>query len=264
MRLEDKVAIIVGAGQTPGETLGNGRATSLLFAREGAKLLLVDKDKTSAEETASLVQSEGGTAEAVQADVQSMDDCERFAARCKERFGRIDILHNNVGIGAGDAPVHKVNEETWLRILDVNLTGAYRSCHADLPIMREQGYGCITNISSVAAICATRTAAYRASKAGMNAMSQDIAMSNAKYGIRVNVIMPGLMDTPMAIEGYAKARGVSREEVREGRNKLVPLQKQMGTAWDVAYAALYLSSDEAKFVTGALLPVDGGQSAKVG
>lgn len=264
MRLKDKVAIVVGAGQTHGETIGNGRATALLFAREGAKVLLVDRDLSSAQDTERLIKDEGGTATSIEADVTSSDDCGKYVRACVDTYGRIDVLHNNVGIGDADGPVHKVTEETWSRILDVNLSGTFRSCKAAIPVMREQRSGSIINISSVAAVCSTRITAYKVSKAGMNALSQDIAINNARHGIRVNVIMPGLMDTPMAIEGISRARGIPAETLREERNNLVPLGRQMGTGWDIAHAALYLASDEAKFVTGVVLPVDGGQSAKVG
>jgi NAD(P)-dependent dehydrogenase (short-subunit alcohol dehydrogenase family) len=264
MRLKDKVAIIVGAGQTPGETIGNGRATAILFAREGAKLLLVDRDLGSARETERMIREEGGEATSVEGDIARLADCEAYAKACVDRYGRIDILHNNVGIGGGDAPGHKVSEEAWTRILDINLTGTFRSCKAVIPIMRQQRSGSVINISSVAAVCSTNITAYKTSKAGMNALSQDLAIASAKYGVRVNVIMPGLMDTPMAIEGISRARGIPAKTLRKERNKRVPLRNKMGSGWDIAYAALFLASDEAQFVTGVVLPVDGGQAARVG
>ncbi|MFN0089527.1 MAG: SDR family NAD(P)-dependent oxidoreductase [Acidimicrobiales bacterium] len=263
-RLEGKVAIVAGAGQTPGETIGNGRATSILFAREGAKVLLVDRRLDSAEDTAELIRKEGGECETFAADITDESACEALAARCAERFGRIDVLHNNVGIGAGDAGPLKLTEEAWRRILDVNLTGAFLVCKHVLPTMRQQESGAITHISSVAAIASTPMLAYKVSKAGMNALTEALAGSNARYGIRVNAIMPGLMDTPMAIEGYSQIRGVSREQVREDRARQVPLQRQQGSGWDTAYAALFLASDEAKYITGVILPVDGGLHTRVG
>jgi NAD(P)-dependent dehydrogenase (short-subunit alcohol dehydrogenase family) len=264
LRLEGKAGIVVGAGQTAGETVGNGRAAAILFAREGARVLLVDSRLDSAQETADMVRSEGGTAECFGADWTIRGDCTGFAAACVESFGRIDFLHNNVGIGTGDADPLRLDEETFDRILNVNLKGCLLSCQAVIPVMREQGSGSVVNVSSLAAVASTPLTAYKISKAGMNALGQSLAMANARHGIRVNTIMPGLMDTPMAIEGTTQAQGMTRDQVREFRNQLVPLRRKMGTAWDVAYASLFLHSDEASFITGVVLPVDGGQAARVG
>ena len=263
-RLEGKAGIVVGAGQTPGETIGNGRAASLLFAREGAQVVLVDRDRASAEETAAMVADEGGTAVVAEGDWTKADDCRAYVDACQQAFGRVDFLHNNVGIGAGDASVTKLDEDTFDRIMRVNLKGALLSCQAVLPVMRSQGGGSIVNISSIAAVASTNLTAYKLSKMALNALGQNLANSNARFGIRVNTIMPGLMDTPMAIEGMAEGLGVDREQVRAGRDSLVPLRAKQGTAWDVAHAALFLHSDEAGFITGVALPVDGGQSARVG
>lgn len=263
-RLEGKAAIVVGGGQTPGETIGNGRATSILFAREGARVLVVDRDLDSAKETKAMIDAEGGTAEVHAADVCRATDCESISDRCIELYGAIDILHNNVGIGGGDAGPTHLTEEAWDQIMDVNLKSVFLTCKYALPVMRKQGSGCITNISSVAAVCAVGLVAYKTSKAGLNAYTHALATGNAKYGIRVNAIMPGLMNTPMAIEGISSARNVPREKLIEQRNSIVPLGKKMGTAWDVAYAATFLASDEAAFITGVILPVDGGQSARIG
>ena len=263
MRLTGKAAIVVGAGQTPGDTIGNGRATAIMFALEGARVLLVDRDLGSAEETRAMIEKEGGTAVAYEADVTDEEACRSMAAACVEAFGRIDVLHNNVGIGAGDAGVIRLELDAWRRILDVNLTSMFLTCKHVLPVMREQRSGSIINISSLAAIASTGMAAYKVSKAGVNALTQQIAMGNARYGIRCNAILPGLMNTPMAIEGIAAATGASKEQLIEARNAMVPLGG-MGTAWDVAKAATFLASDDASFITGVLLPVDGGQSARVG
>ena len=263
-RLEGKVGIVVGAGQTPGETIGNGRAAAVLFAREGARVLLVDRDPGSVEATAEMIRAEGGASEWFRGDWTSRADCAAYADACLSTFGRIDFLHNNVGTGFGDADPLRLDEETFDRILTVNLKGCLLSCQAVVPVMRERGGGSIVNISSLAAVASTPLTAYKISKAGMNALGQSLALANARYGIRVNTIMPGLMDTPMAIEGTAAARGLTRDEVRAVRDQMVPLRKKMGTAWDVAYASLFLHSDEAGFITGALLPVDGGQAARVG
>lgn len=264
MRLADKVAIVVGAGQTPGDTIGNGRATSILFAREGARVLLVDRDAGSAEQTAASIEGEGGKCSVFVADVTREDDCRGLAQACIEQYGRVDILHNNVGIGTGDAGATRLTEEAWDLIMSVNLKSAFLTCKHVLPFMRERQAGCIINISSAAAVCASSILAYKTSKAGLNALTHAVAMSNAKYGIRANAIMPGLMDTPMAIEGISRARGVPKQQLKRARDAAVPLGQKMGSAWDVAYAALFLASDEAKFITGVVLPVDGGQCAKIG
>ncbi|HEY8152683.1 MAG TPA: SDR family oxidoreductase [Myxococcota bacterium] len=264
MRLKDKVAVVVGAGQTPGETIGNGRATALLFAREGARVVLVDRDFESASETQRLVEAEGGTCFAVRADVTREEDCHAFVRAAVDAYGRLDVLHNNVGIGGSDDEILSLSEESWDRIMDVNLKGIFFSSRSALPVMREQRSGCILNISSIASVCSTGIVAYKTSKAGVNALTHQIAMENAKYNIRANAILPGLMNTPMAIEGISQARGIPREEIIRKRDKSVPLGAKMGTAWDVAFAALFLASDEARFITGVMLPVDGGQSARIG
>jgi NAD(P)-dependent dehydrogenase (short-subunit alcohol dehydrogenase family) len=263
VRLEGKVAIVVGAGQTPGETIGNGRATSILFAREGARVMLVDRKVESAHDTEKLIRDEVGDAFSFEADVTKSADCEAMAKACLDQFGRIDILHNNVGIGAGDGNVHQLTEEHWQRIFDVNLKSMFLTCKHVLPVMRDQHAGSIVNISSVAAICAVPMLAYKVSKAGVNAMTQQIAMANARSGVRCNAIMPGLMNTPMAIEAWV-SMGADRDDIVRRRDEQVPLGGKQGTAWDIAQAALFLHSDEAKFITGVLLPVDGGQSIKIG
>ncbi len=263
-RLEGKVAIVVGAGQTPGDTIGNGRATALLFAREGAKVVAADIRLDSAEETVEMIRKEGGSASAFRAAATSEPDCESLIRAALDAHGSIDVLHNNVGIGGGDAGPAHVKEEAWDRILEVNLKSVILPCKHVLPVMRNQRSGSILNISSVAAVCSTGIVAYKTSKAGVNAYTQSLAIGNAKYGIRTNVIMPGLINTPMAIEGISQARGIAKEDLVRQRDALVPLEGGMGTAWDVAFAALFLASDEARFITGVALPVDGGQSARIG
>jgi NAD(P)-dependent dehydrogenase (short-subunit alcohol dehydrogenase family) len=258
------VAIVVGAGQTPGETIGNGRATAILFAREGARVLLVDRRLESAEETQAMIKQEGGEATTVEADITRDEDCAALTRACIEGYGRIDVLHNNVGIGSGDAGPTHLTEQAWQQIFDVNLKGMFLTCKHVLPVMREQRAGSIVNISSIAAICSVGMLAYKTSKAGVNALTHSLALGNARYGIRVNAIMPGLMNTPMAIEGISRARGIPREQLVSDRDAQVPLGGKMGTGWDVAHAALFLASDEARFITGVLLPVDGGQSARIG
>jgi NAD(P)-dependent dehydrogenase (short-subunit alcohol dehydrogenase family) len=264
MRLQDRVAIVVGGGQSPGDTIGNGRATAVLFAREGARVLVADRNLASAEETCAMIEAEGGSASAVEIDVSAEADCRRLVETCVERYARIDVLHNNVGIGTGDASVQRIEMDVFEHIFRVNLEGPLMTCKHALPVMRQQRAGAIINVSSIASIAAmTNMVAYKTSKAALNALTHTLAMANARYGIRVNAILPGLINTPMAIEGVSAARGVPKEQLIEERDRQVPLGK-MGSAWDIANAALFLASDEAAFITGVLLPVDGGQTARIG
>jgi NAD(P)-dependent dehydrogenase (short-subunit alcohol dehydrogenase family) len=262
--LEGKAAVVVGAGQTPGETIGNGRAMALLFAREGAQVLCVDRVAERAEETAAMIAAEGGKASFLAADVTRSADCQMIVDEAKARLGRLDILVNNVGIGGGDAPAHRLEEAAFDRILAVNLKGMWLVIKAALPVMREQAGGAIVNISSLAAVGGGIQLAYEVSKAGVNRLTTSVAQSNARHGIRANAIMMGYMDTPMAVSGIASASGRSTAEVRAERDARVPLRGKMGTAWDTAYAALFLASDEAQFITGEILRVDGGIGARIG
>ena len=263
-RLQGRVAVVVGGGQTPGETIGNGRAAAMLYAREGARVVVVDRVLLSAEDTATMIHSEGGEAVAHVADITDPTSCATIPGAALSAFGSLDVLHNNVGIGGGDEPATRVDEDVWQRIFDVNLSAMWRTCKAVIPAMRDAGRGSIINISSIASICSTNTAAYQISKAGVNTLTQHLAMNVARHGIRVNAVLPGLMNTPMAIEGISAARGMDRDQLITERDAAVPLGRKMGTAWDVAYASLFLASDEAKFITGVLLPVDGGQSVRRG
>ena len=262
-RLVDKTAIIVGAGQTPGETIGNGRAMAMLFAREGAHVLCVDRRLDSAEETVRMIAEEGGKASAFEADITKSPDCAAIAREAVVRLRRIDILVNNVGTGRGDAPPHAIEEDAWDRIMDINLKSMAMTIRHVLPVMRQQKSGAILNISSLAAIAGHHMVTYEVSKSAVNRLTTVVASGNAKHGVRCNVIMPGLLDTPMAITGIAAASGKSPETLRAERNARVPMGR-MGDAWDTAYAALFLCSDEARFITGAILPVDGGTSVTIG
>ena len=263
-RLKGKVAIVVGAGQQAGDTIGNGRAISLLFAREGAQVMLVDCNLESALETKSMIEKEGGQAFAFKADIVNEDECRQIPNKCVDEYGQIDILVNNAGIGEGDRRLIKVREEVWDKIFNVNLKGMFFTCKHVLPVMENQQSGCIVNISSAAAVCLGPFTAYRISKAGVNTLTSQIAMEYAKKGVRANAIMLGLINTPMAINAYINTIGLEKKSVIKIRNKLVPLKGGMGDAWDTANAALFLASDEAKFITGVILPVDGGQSSKIG
>jgi NAD(P)-dependent dehydrogenase (short-subunit alcohol dehydrogenase family) len=263
-RLAGKVAIVVGAGQTPGDGVGNGRAAAIVFAREGARVIAVDIDEPSAEETVAMIAAEGGVAEAVGADATSDEACRELVAHVVRRYGHLDVLHNNVGIGHGDTDALRVDDESWSRIMDVNLKSVVFPCKHALPVMRAQRAGSIVNISSAAAVVSTQSVIYKTSKAGVNAYTQSLAIANAKHGVRANVLMPGMLNTPMAIVGLSRALGVDPDELIRQRDALVPLRAKQGTAWDLAYAALFLHSDEAQYITGVVLPVDGGISARVG
>lgn len=266
MRLKGKTAIIIGAGQSPGEGVGNGRATAVRFAQEGARVLAVDRDMDAAQETAALIAKTGAECIAFEADVTVESTLADAVAYAKKQWGRIDILDNNVGVsvGGGDQPLLEITEETFDRINAINLRGTIMACKHVVPVMREQGSGSIINISSMAAWIDFPLVAYKTSKAGMIAFTQQLALDNAPYGVRANVILPGLMNTPMAVDTRVRAMGKTRDEIVAMRDAKVPLRGKMGTAWDVANAALFLASDEANFITGIELPVDGGALARKG
>jgi NAD(P)-dependent dehydrogenase (short-subunit alcohol dehydrogenase family) len=265
-RLEGKIAVVVGAGQGPGETLGNGRATALRFAQEGARVACVDSALDRAEATAALIREAGGEAMALAADVTATETLKSMVDAVMAKWGRIDVLHNNVGvsIAAGDAPLKDITEEAFDRVCAINLRGMVMTCKLVVPIMQAQKAGAIVNISSTAAISTNANVAYKATKAAVVAFTQQLANEGAPHGIRANSILPGLLDTPMAIDTRVRETGQSREVLVADRDKRVPLRGRMGTAWDVANAALFLASDEADFITGVALAVDGGATARVG
>jgi len=266
MRLQDRVAIVVGAGQSPGEGIGNGRATALTFAREGARVLCVDHHLASAQETVDMIAAKGGTAAAFKADVTKNAELEAMVGDALSRWGRIDILHNNVGVSlaGGDSELSSFTEEALERCVAINLKSCIFAAKHVIPVMRRQNSGAIINISSMAAITTYPYVAYKATKAAMIAFTEQLAYQNAEYGIRANVILPGLMNTPMAVDTRAREFNKSRAEVEAERDAKVPLRRKMGTGWDVANAALFLVSDEASFITGVTLPVDGGASVRRG
>lgn len=264
-RLKGKVAVIIGAGQSPGEAMGNGRATTLRFLQEGASVLAVDRNLDSAQESLNMG-GDGIDGLAVAADVSKTDTVEAAIDAAMKRWGRIDVLLYNVGISVmgGEQTLDKLTDEVFDRVMGINLRGAIMAAKFVRPIMRQQGSGVVINIASITAIeTLTPLIAYRTSKAGMLSFTQQFAMENAEYGIRANCILPGLMETAMAVDTRMRLSGRSREDIVAERNKRVPLGKG-GTGWDVANAALFLASDEATFITGVNLPVDGGSLAKIG
>ena len=264
--LTGKTAIVIGAGQSPGEGMGNGRASALLYARHGARVLAVDRDLKQAAATVAQITDSSGIAEACRADVTDEASLESAITGCQDRWGRVDILHNNVGVSlaGGDAPVTEITEEAFDKVVAINLRGTVMACKHVLPIMRKQQCGVIINISSMAAWTNYPLVTYKVTKSAIIAFTEQLAIQNAKYGIRANVILPGKIDTPMAVDTRARLWGKSRAEVVAERDAQVPLRNKMGTAWDVANAAIFLASNEANFITGVALPVDGGASVRVG
>ncbi|MDP6118262.1 MAG: SDR family NAD(P)-dependent oxidoreductase [Planctomycetota bacterium] len=261
-RLKNKVAIVTGAGSS-GPGWGNGKATAVLFAREGAKVFAVDINQEAVEETRQIISDEGAGVTVQQTDVTRAEQVEAMVDLCIETYGRVDILHNNVGIVEVGGPV-EASEESWDRVVAVNLKSMFLTCKFVLPHMEEQGGGAIVNISSIAGIryLGVPYVSYSATKGAVLQLTQSIALQYAEKNIRANSILPGLMNTPMIIEPlkdvYAEG---DIEKMLDIRNNQVPM-KRMGDAWDVAHAALFLASDEAKYITGAQLVVDGGLTCK--
>ena len=266
LSLDGRVAIVAGAGQTPGPVIGNGRATCVLFARAGAHVIALDRDRASADETAAMIEADGGSAEALVADVTEEAALIAVVQAIVERHGRIDVLQNNVGVAytGGDSPLADLDEASFDRVMAINLRGTVMACKHVVPVMRSQGSGVITNISSIAAVVDYKSVTYKTSKAGMIAFSRQLALDCAPDGVRVNAILPGYMDTPMAVDTQARRYGRPREEIAATRDTWTPLRGGMGSAWDVAQASLFLASDAARFITGVALPVDGGVMARVG
>ena len=264
-RVAGKVAVVVGGGQTPGETIGNGRATAIVLAREGARVVVADRDETSAQDTVDMIANDGGDAVAAYVDATDESSVTALISGVAASHGSLDILHNNVGasLALGDAVAVDMTEDAFDRSFAVNLKSHWMACKHAIPIMRSQGGGSIVNISSLAVLEAYPYIGYKTMKTAVIALTQNLASAHADAGVRVNTILPGLMDTPMAIEARV-AQGTPREQVIAMRNARVPLGQRMGTAWDVANAALFLHSDEAQFISGIWLPVDGAAWASQG
>ncbi len=262
--LKGKVAIVVGAGAVPGPpdrpSIGNGRAAAIVYAREGAKVMAVDINSDSAEETKQMIEEEDGECSFFQADVSKSKDCQAMAEHCLKTYGRIDILHNNVGIGPREpGGIIEADAEDWDLVMNVNVKGMFYTCRAVVPQMIKQESGSILNISSVGSVFHVYPPIfiYTISKAAVNTLTRCLAVELADKGIRVNCIMPGMIDSPVI---YKEILGLYKgdiERMRRDREAKVPM-KRMGEPWDIAYASLFLVSDKSKYITGQILSVDGG------
>jgi NAD(P)-dependent dehydrogenase (short-subunit alcohol dehydrogenase family) len=261
-RLKDRVAIVTGAGSV-GPGWGNGKAAAVLFAREGARVVAMDINEAAANETASIIAGEGGQCIPIGGDISKAADVERVVKACRREYGGVDILHNNVGIVVTGGAA-EISEADWDRVMAVNLKGFFLTCRAVLPIMEEQRRGAIVNVSSIAAIrySGVNYISYYTSKGAILPFTRSIALEYARKGVRANTIMPGMMNTPLIYHSLTDsyAPGDAEEMVRI-RDAQCPMG-HMGDAWDVANAALFLASDEAKYITGAELVVDGGLTCK--
>jgi NAD(P)-dependent dehydrogenase (short-subunit alcohol dehydrogenase family) len=265
-----KVCLVTGAGSVSGspdpELVGNGRACAIAYAGAGASVLAVDIDPAAAGDTQKMIQAAGGCCDIFQADVSRAEDCRQMAAYCLDRFGRIDVLHNNVGIvPSKPGGILEADPGDWDRVMQVNLTSLFHTSRAVVPQMLTQGNGCILTTSSVAAIrhASGRFFIYSVSKSAVNTLTKCLAVELAPKGIRVNCIMPGLLDTPTIYKELLPDFDGNEHRMRRERSQRVPLQR-MGTAWDVARLALFLISDKADYITGQIIAVDGGLSAMAG
>ena len=262
LRLDGKVAIVTGAGSA-GPGWGNGKATAVLLARQGAAVLAVDNRAEAVAETLSIIQGEGGNARAHVADVTSSQEVAQTVETCIAAFGQLDVLVNNVG-GSFPGGAEEMAEVDWDQQIDLNLRSAFLGCKFALPHLKRRAGSAIVNLSSIAALrmSADRPhVAYSAAKYGVIAMSKSIAIENAKAGVRCNTVVPGLMHTPLVEARLVRQFGSnSAEQLIATRNAQVPMGK-MGDAWDVAHAVLFLASDEARHITGTEIVVDGGLSA---
>jgi len=256
-RFLGKTVIVTGAGSI-GPGIGNGKAAAILYAREGGKVFAVDIDSDAAAETKSIIDEEGGSCSIHQADISKSEEVLGMVNACLASHGKIDILHNNVGILNLEG-ITDTKEEDWNRVMDVNVTGIYLTCKNVLQPMIAEKNGVIINISSVAAIryWGGPAIAYNTSKAAVLQLTQTIALENARNGIRANCILPGVIDTPLIQPNPDQHTPDEITKIKNSRDSMIPMGR-MGEPWDVAKAALFLASDDAKYITGTDLIVDGG------
>lgn len=266
-RMKGKSVLVMGGGSImPG--WGNGKAAAVLYAMEGARVVVCDARQDAAEETAAIIAKTGGSATAIAADATSETDVARVVARCKQLHGRIDVLHNNVGGSGTGRSLDDITLDDWNATIARNLTSAMLSCREVAPVMVAQGGGAIVNVSSISSIrhLGVPTAVYSAGKAGLNGLTQNIAVEYAGRGVRANCVLPGYIDTPFirrtigGVPAYERKGFTSAEDYAKARDATIPMRR-MGTGWDVAYASLFLASDEASYITGTTLVVDGGVTA---
>ncbi|SEP10569.1 SDR family NAD(P)-dependent oxidoreductase [Trujillonella endophytica] len=253
-RVEGKVAVVTGAGSTPGPGIGTGKASAVTLAREGARVLLVDLHPERAEETRAIIEWEGGQAQVFAADCTRADDCEAMVQAAVDAFGTVDVLVNNIGL-ASLGTVVDVTEEAWDRAFAINLRTAFLASKYAVPVMAASGGGSIVNISSISALRGDGTVAYSAAKAGLIGMTVDMAYSHGRQGIRVNAIAPGHITTPMVMSVSAPG---SRAEYMNRMRSEAGLLGTPGDGWDVGWASVFLASDEARWITGVTLPVESG------
>ena len=261
-RVEGKVAIVTGGGQVDGPGIGTGKAASLLLARHGAAVVLVDREPARAEITRKEIDAAGGRALVVEGDVTHPEDCARMTQSALDEFGRLDILVNNVGVST-PGNVVDMTETMWDEMIDINLKSVFLVSKHAIPAMAAAGGGSIVNISSIGALRSIGFPAYSAAKGGMISLSQEMAAQHGPHGIRVNVVVPGAVQTPRQ-KSAADKLGAGLEQVRRMAAAVLPLgQTTRGTGWDIGYAVLFLASDESSWITGQALVVDGGQSVTV-
>jgi NAD(P)-dependent dehydrogenase (short-subunit alcohol dehydrogenase family) len=253
-RVQGKVAIVTGAGSTPGPGVGTGKATAIVLAREGADVVLVDVFPERAEETRALIEDEGGRASVFAADCTKAADCRAMVAHALETFGTVDILVNNIG-RAALGNVVDLPEEEWDRSLDINLRTAFLASKYVVPVMAGQGSGSIVNVASISALRGDGTVAYSAAKGGMLALTVDMAYTHGRQGVRVNAVAPGHITTPMV---HSVSQPGPRAEFMDTMRREAGLLGTPGDGWDVAHAVCFLASDEARWITGVTLPVDSG------
>jgi NAD(P)-dependent dehydrogenase (short-subunit alcohol dehydrogenase family) len=253
-RVEGKVAIVTGAGSTPGPGVGTGKASAIVLAREGAKVVCVDIEPDRAEETRLAITEEGGEAIVVGADATQSEQCEAVVRAAVEEWGTVDVLVNNIGRAAVGTVVD-IDEDDWDRSLDINLRTTYLMCKHVVPVMAEGGGGSIVNMCSISAVRGDGTAAYSAAKGAMLALTVDMAYSHGRQGIRVNAIAPGHITTPMV---HSVQQPGPQAEFTDTMRREAGLLGTAGDGWDVAHAVGFLASDEARWITGVLLPVDAG------
>ena len=253
-RVDGKVAIVTGAGSTPGPGMATGRATAIVMAREGARVLVADIRRDRAEETRSLIEDEGGTAAVFVGDLTRAGDCEAMVAAALEAFGTVDVLVNNIA-AAMPGNVVDTRTEDFDRVLDVSLRTVFLACKHVVPTMVDKRSGAIVNIGSIAAFRGGNYVGYAAAKGALHALTVDMAYSHGRQGIRVNAIAPGHLTTPMLLANEGQT---PQTDLRQKMANAAGLLGTEGNGWDVGWAAAFLASDEARWITGATLPVDSG------